>query len=718
MPAIVSVMPSASSPSRRVCSASPRSWTAALLLLLAASLMSSCSPTLDSFTGPTDVAPGQEFEVVLTADAPPGVGFRGAAVVLQCPLGVTPLGHDGIREASGNLSGVNASLNGTLPATILPAEPGMRRIAYTLSLTQVDRIYYRAWFRAPTTQGPLNIKVALLRETAGPNLGPGVWEVFDPLGVTAFSQVGGNHELNINVGPGGLGTEPRWSRRGFSGALAGVGLTYPFQGVAAHDVNGDGRAEFRRGVSAAIDPVTGLLTAASQATATPLGGQHAVGDINGDGFVDVGGFGAVSLGDANGTMTAIAGPAPGGLGMAMGDINGDGFDDVVSTAAGLAVHLWDPLSQTLVPSGLGLPQAGGGRFLLLQDLNDDGFLDILWTRFGGPSVWLGDGGTSWAEVPAFGLGVRDFWAAQAADFDGDGRTDLVLSGYENGAGSGLRFFRAVVGPNGARTWVEDTLAGLPGNDPYLDLQLADFDGDGWIDIITGKGISGLQPGRIEIWRNLVGLGFAAAPTTWTSGLPQTAMSGATGIALADANGDGLLDLGFSTLVYGLRVYVQEPGGWALPSMAGTVLGTAPGAAPVDILEVNGSSGGLNRSVNIGLGAPIRIDLKQPPSNPAPADHFLFGTFGVPNAATVLATPWGDFAFAPQPLAPQLPGLFTLASSAAPTTGLLPMGPTPSTVFVAAGPGFPVTLTLQGLIAQTSAASNAAAITNGVILRIR
>ena len=673
-------------------------------------MSSGCSPTLLSFTGPAEVAPGQDFELVFSAAGGGGSNCRGAGVILQLPANVTLLGHEGLEDLGTSMRGFTvAPSTGVLGFPIVP-EAGTQQLTFLRSPTNALTAHYRVWFRAPATTGPLSFKVVLLRELiVGGYWAPGNWEIFEPAGVTGFAQVSGANEVVVNVGA--TPEAARWSRKGYAGPLPLTGITYPFQGVSSHDFDGDGRAEFRRGQAASIDASGNLLPTNPNSVAR-LGGQHAVGDVNGDGFDDVCGFGTLSLGSATGALSALIGPGAGSIGCAIGDIDSDGFAEVVTAAQGLAVHRWDTASQSLQTTGVGLPSSGSGRFLLLQDLDDDGDLDILWTRTGSPGIWLGDGGSSWVASPGNPLGSRDYWASQAADFDADGITDLVLSGYEGGIGSGLHFYRGL--PGGG--WIEDTQAGLPTSAPYMDLQLADMDQDGFVDIVAGRAIDGALTGGIEVWRNLGG-SFAAAPSSWASGLPETAIGGPSGIALADANNDGLLDLAYCTVESGLRVYLQEPRSYALESMAGNVVGPQPGGPPADLLELNGSFGGANRQVDVALGTPLRIDLLQPPTNPTPADHFLFGTFGRPNIATVTATPWGDFAFTPQPLAPQLPGLFVFASSAAPSLGLVPMGPTPSTFLIPAGPSFPLTLTFQALIIQSSSASNATAISNGVIANI-
>ena len=693
--------------------------SSALLLLFAAALVASgCSPTLTSLGGPAEVEVGREFELVVSIGgltAPGCPQSVSAGVILQYPAGVTLLGHEGLVENNG-FAGVIATQNTVQPPGMnIALEPGMQQMSF-LRGGPATSVSYRVWFRAPPNTAALSFKVVLLRERLLTTLtAPGIWEVAEPPGVTSFAQVGPTHEIVVNVASGSSPAQPRWTRRGYFGALSSVQQGLTMQGLAAHDIDGDGVFEFRRRRGSTIDPLTDTLIPRFPQPVQE-GGQVAVGDINGDGVPDVACRG-VNLCDPTGALTPVSGPGLSDLGMAVGDVNGDGFADVIAGGnTGLICYLWNPVSQSLVGCNGGLSQSGSGRFLLLDDVDDDGLLDLVWTRVGGSEIFLGDGAAGWTAVPNAGLGLRDFWAARAADLDGDGSTDLVLSSFGNGIESGLAFFRRAPAPGGGWTWIEDTQTGLPTTEPYLDFRIVDLDGDGNLDIVAGRGISALVPGGIEIWRNLGGANFVPAPSAWTEGLPVDNIGGASGLAMADVDGDGALDIGINTREFGLRVYTLNPGGWSLPSLAGNVPSGGPGSPPTDILLVDSSAGGVDRSVTLAPFAPIRIDIQQPPSYASPADHFVFGTLGEPSAATVFPTPWGDFSFIPEPFSPQ-PGLFTLTNSIAPANALLPMGAAPA-VFTAPGPSFPLTFTLQGVVAPSLGASNAAAVTNGIIVRVQ
>jgi hypothetical protein len=169
-------------------------------------------------------------------------------------------------------------------------------------------------------------------------------------------------------------------------------------------------------------------------------GEVAVGDIDGDGVGDAAALNrtqrtlSVLRGDGTGRL-AYAGEVPVGgvpVGLALVDLDRDGRADVVVTRDDLVVSVF-------VATGAGaftprrdfaltrLPGAlAWHRGLVIADLNGDGFSDVaaghihagLTPSF---SVLYGDGLGSLSEPESFGGNAP----TAAADFDGDGRTDVV-----------------------------------------------------------------------------------------------------------------------------------------------------------------------------------------------------------------------------------------------------------------------------------------------------
>jgi hypothetical protein len=224
------------------------------------------------------------------------------------------------------------------------------------------------------------------------------------------------------------------------------GLTTAF-GVVP-DYNGDGLADVAIGAPArdtGTVPVSfGRFFPVPVFDVTLTGGARfgrglaAVGDLNGDGFVDL----AVASGGDLGEVVTIyngnaAGPSMGltlspgplvtsGFGTTMasaGDVDGDGYGDIVVGGLELAQVFLGSASGVVAKAAFTLAGAAGGDALSVAgpgDVNGDGNPDILV----GGVIYLGDGKAFTAQTnfaPGRGSGF-------AGDVDGDGLTDLVAGG--------------------------------------------------------------------------------------------------------------------------------------------------------------------------------------------------------------------------------------------------------------------------------------------------
>ena len=121
---------------------------------------------------------------------------------------------------------------------------------------------------------------------------------------------------------------------------------------------------------------------------------------------------------------------------------------------------------------------------------------------------------------------------QLADLDGDGKAELVSGGYD---GRVYRWPRAADGSFGDRQVVV-TLTGTEFRDPHVACHAADWDGDGRTDLLLGA-----RHGEVLLARN-EGKGFAPPVQLAADGKPLKAPAADAGPHAADWDGDGDLDL--------------------------------------------------------------------------------------------------------------------------------------------------------------------------------
>ena len=277
----------------------------------------------------------------------------------------------------------------------------------------------------------------------------------------------------------------------------------------------------------------------------------ATADLNGDGIADVvtpyitsGGQSGIGvyLSNASGSFGAVTVypglPADANKFYArasIDDINGDGIPDIVVLAgAGLST----PSIVTLLGTGSGTFTAGTVATkqmlvgpIVLADFNGDGKSDLL---AGGYFVaGLGNG--------AFGTPVAGPAGLYFAvgDVNADGKLDVVTTA--TGAG---RMITVLLG-NGDGTFTKRASYAAVSGAEYL--SITDIDGDGKLDIFVGLGGSGaFAPNHLSatVMQFLLGRGdgtFSGAQALADVGGSQL-YTGAPTLALADFNGDGYPDL--------------------------------------------------------------------------------------------------------------------------------------------------------------------------------
>ena len=262
-----------------------------------------------------------------------------------------------------------------------------------------------------------------------------------------------------------------------------------------------------------------------------------------------------------------------------GDYDNDGYWDFLLTGFSgldsggvpvLIAQVWRNLGNgNFVNANASLPGTDNDA-AAWADFDNDGDLDILLTGHSKSGaiaqIWRNDGPDGFVNINAGFTGV--FYSSVAvADFDNDGRIDILTSGTTNG------FI------NGAVTQVWRNLggnvftninAGLPGVSQGA-VAWGDFDNDKRLDImVTGYATTGAIA---QIWRNMGDGTFAVT----SSGLPGVSQGG---VATGDFDNDGNLDVLLSGVDAGGAVVCEvwrNQGGGTFSNFATDLPGVRSGA---------------------------------------------------------------------------------------------------------------------------------------------
>jgi hypothetical protein len=295
-----------------------------------------------------------------------------------------------------------------------------------------------------------------------------------------------------------------------------------------------------------------------------------------------------------------------------------------------------------VSAGSGLDIAGYGMGVAVGDINNDGWLDVLVTEYGRVRLFLNNGNGTFTDVTREAGLDNPFWGTSACfvDYDRDGWLDLVIVNYVDYiAGrpcADAAGHRDYCGPNsfpgrvtklyhnlGTKTGAgegqsiprfEDISekAGFgvrPG--PGLGVFCADFNGDGWPDILIAN-----DGKPNHLWINQRNGTFKEEAVA--RGIAYNAMGKAEanmGIAIGDVDGDGLFDIFVTHLTEETNtLWKQGPRGMFQDRTVGLGLanprwrGTGFGTVLVDIdhdgaLDLAVVNGRVKRPASGGNAAP-------------------------------------------------------------------------------------------------------------------
>jgi Bacterial Ig-like domain (group 3)/FG-GAP-like repeat/FG-GAP repeat len=377
-------------------------------------------------------------------------------------------------------------------------------------------------------------------------------------------------------------------------SASGVGLCGPAAGqIVSGDFNGDGKKDLIvHGVvlTGQGDGTFALGAPISSDTSMLFEfGNIAAGDLNKDGkldlFVSEVGYSVVYYGKGDGTFTE--GPRYATLQdlqqVSISDLDGDGNLDVVlgSSSAGVftdgSFTIAPPMFQTLMGRGDGTfvdatayhvggfnNGALGSTKMATGDFDGDGKTDVIVfnaSNVGGqPSTVLmlpGDGaGAFGTPVPSSANLIPTLMTSM--DANKDGKPDAVLAGSDLG-GPKL----AVLLNQGTGTFAAEhdySLAGTP-----ISIATGDFNGDGALDIAVGV-TTGASTGAVYV---LLGRGDG----TFGAPVKIDASVNPTSLAAGDLNGDGRADL----IVVDQGVFSYVGGAGQLNGALHVYLGNADGS---------------------------------------------------------------------------------------------------------------------------------------------
>lgn len=281
-----------------------------------------------------------------------------------------------------------------------------------------------------------------------------------------------------------------------------------------------------------------------------------------------------------------------------GDLDEDGFDDLLisrNSSPRATVLLGQGSNSFVSGTPLDLAPWSRAHVTQLEDIDGDGHLDVLATSYGEAIAVLHGRGDGTFDPPASSTPGNWTINARVHDLIGDASPDLIVARPFGADRVGIFVGNAngTFGPSPAYN----------GGDRPVDIAMADFDGDGVPDMAIATEGSGIVDGAL-----LVRLGN----TDGTFGPPITveASTQALDVETADFDGDGLFDI---ACAHGQRrrvsVHLSSGGGsFAPPISLDTVvpvsaieLGDVDGNGILDVVAKIGSTNSPRLILALGTG---------------------------------------------------------------------------------------------------------------------
>jgi len=326
--------------------------------------------------------------------------------------------------------------------------------------------------------------------------------------------------------------------------------------IAFSDVDGDGDSDVLiTGLNSSLFDVTKLYINDGTGTFTEKTGMPfewvqrgsiAFNDVDGDGDLDVLITGETSYGasiaelytnNGNGTFTEVMGTPFHGVrfgSIAFNDVDGDGDADVLITGQHLGLFSVDPIAKLYTNDGtgnfterMGTPFEGVSESsIAFSDVDGDGDSDVLITggddrSHSGTRLYENRGGGTFLEISNTPFAAVAAGSVAFSDIDRDGDSDVLITGRKF-IPSTREIVAKLYTNNGSATFSE--VIGTPFTPVELcSVAFSDIDGDGDEDVlITGKtsGSSITKLYRNETWATSIQkpiAGFSLYPNPASAG---------------------------------------------------------------------------------------------------------------------------------------------------------------------------------------------------------
>lgn len=335
-----------------------------------------------------------------------------------------------------------------------------------------------------------------------------------------------------------------------------TGLVSPLLTVAAEDFDGDGAGDVVVGspgtttlsfLSTFEDPVTGDVGLVQTSVLNLFRSiRNAISaDLNGDGKMDLivaveGGVNLLRNVSTPGNVAfeilpidpaQVVAPGSGPFEVTVEDMDGDRLADLVIVDwSSEKVFLLRATSTdfTYQPLPLTVNVSGGPIGVTAADFDGDGIPDLAVSRnqFSMISIYRNDGSGQLTHAIDLPVGLAPNYL-RGADFNRDGRTDLVVS---NGGNQSVSVLFAQAG-------MSFSLVSFPAGHTPTALLVRDLNDDGYTDILVASLVG-------ADFRILLGDGRGGFPNLF----PFAGARGVVSAAMADMNRDGLPDLLLASLI--------------------------------------------------------------------------------------------------------------------------------------------------------------------------